>query len=373
MKIAFTGGGTAGHIFPIIAVADEIKKLYAGEKELKLFYIGPKDKNTIKAFQERGIKVSNILAGKVRRYFSIKNLDILKMPIGFLQALCWCFWHNPDIIFSKGGFGSFPLALAALFLRVPLFLHESDAKAGLASRIQSKWALEVFTSFDKTEGVPAKKIICTGNPTRYEITQGNIEEAKIALKATSTKPVIVFMGGSLGAIAINNIVLDILPELLNSFEVIHQTGREHFKQAEKESSVLLPKEQKRLYHPLGFLNAKELKSALKIGSLIISRAGSGIVFEIAANGKPSILVPLPSSAQGHQVKNAYAFQDAGACLVLEQGNLKPHFLLEKIKNLFNRPDLMEQMAQSAADFSKPKAAWLIANYLLEYLYPQEQT
>lgn len=368
MKIVFTGGGTAGHILPILALIRAMEQLYAKE-DLRLFYIGPKDSYSVGLLSKEGVTIKTIITGKVRRYFSIKNFfDLFKIPVGFLQALFWLFVLNPDMLLSKGGYGSFPAALSAKILRVPIFLHESDSVPGIVSKFTSRWALDTFTSFPKTEKFKKEKIIAVGNPTRPQLLGGNQQgEAKAIFNLKQGKPLIFIMGGSQGAMHINNIVLEILPELLDSFEVVHQTGRKHYSQVKAEAGVLVNKELKRFYHPIPFLNEAELKHVFAASKLVVSRAGSGAIFEIAVTGKPSVLIPLADSAQDHQVKNAYQFAKTGATEVLEQQNLKPHFFLEKIKYIASREDLLEKMSQAAKGFAKPKSAEIISTYLLEYL------
>lgn len=368
MKIVFTGGGTAGHTFPIVAITREIKKIHKGE-DLELFYLGPKDKYSLTLLAEEGVIVKTILAGKLRRYFSLKNfLDILKIPLGILQAFFWLFFAAPDLIFSKGGYGSFPTVAAARILHVPVFLHTSDIVPGLAARMESKYALEIFTSFEKTEFFPKEKIICTGNPVRQEILKGSLEEARKVFWLEGKKPLVLILGGSQGAKNINEMILEILPEMLASFEIIHQTGSKTFAQLRAEAAAIIrEKELRKRYHPLPFLNENYLKNALAACHLVVSRGGAGGIFEVAGAGKPSLLIPLPTSAQNHQMKNAYAYSRAGAAEVIEEKNLKPHFFLERLKHLFSRPDLLNKMAESAKGFARPKAAQIIASYILEYL------
>ena len=368
MKIVFTGGGTAGHIFPIVAITREIRKIYSGAG-LRLFYLGPKDEYSLTLLSEQGVLVKKILAGKLRRYFSFKNfLDILKIPIGILQASFWLFFLAPDLVFSKGGYGSLPVVLVARILHIPIFLHESDISPGVASRIESKYSLEIFTSFEKTEFFPKEKIICVGNPIRKEILKGSEKEAKKIFNLQEVKPIILILGGSQGAKNINEIVLEILPELVTNFEVIHQTGMRNLNQVKAEAEVMITEESlRKYYHPFAFLNENYLKNALFCCDLVVSRAGAGSIFEIAAWAKPSILIPLPSAAQNHQLKNAYAYSRMGATEVMEEKNLKPHFFLERLKHLFSRPDLLEKMSERAQNFARPKAARIIASYILEYL------
>jgi UDP-N-acetylglucosamine--N-acetylmuramyl-(pentapeptide) pyrophosphoryl-undecaprenol N-acetylglucosamine transferase len=375
IKILFTGGGSAGHISPIVAVARSIKKKYKGQG-LQLFYLGPKDGFSEKLLLQEGVEIKTILAGKIRRYFGLKILlqnifDIfLKMPIGFVQALFYVFVISPDVIFSKGGYGSLPVVTAGWLLLTPIFLHESDATPGLANRLVSRFSLEIFVSFpaEKTGYFPPQKMISVGNPVREEILAGGKEEkAKDLFKLSGEKPLLLVLGGSQGSQRINDVLLAIAPEILTQFELIHQTGENNFRQVVAESKVVIAENLQKYYHPFSFLEEEELKHALKAAQLVVSRAGSSTIFEIAAAGKAALLIPLPEAAQDHQLKNAYAYAQSGACQVIEQINLTPHFFLERIKYLFSRPDKLAEMQNSAKDFSRPQAADIIAEYIVEYL------
>lgn len=367
MKIVFTGGGTMGHIFPIIAVVRELRNLYPGEN-LKIYYLGPKQEYGTLLFQELNVKVKHVIAGKMRRYFSFHNiLDIFKVPVGFLQSLFWLFFAAPDFVYSKGGYGSLPVSLACLFLRTPLILQESDTTPGLASKISSKWAVEIFTSFPNTDYFPKDKIICMGNPIRKELLKGEKRKALELFNMKGDKTVLLILGGSLGSQRINSIILEILPDLIKNFEILHQTGKENLKLVEPEAKAILGKEKSLYYHGFGFLNEQQLKHALACSDLIISRAGSGALFEIAAAGKPAILIPLPESAQDHQSKNAFFFAQMGGGEVIEEQNLKPNFFLQKIESVLHNQEGMKIMAQNSAFFARPESATKIASYLLEYL------
>lgn len=382
MKILFTGGGTAGHIFPIIAVAREIRKKYMTEvssaEALQFFYLGPKDDFSESLLLKEGIKVKTILAGKIRRYFGIKYVFqnifaiLFKTPLGFLQSLFYIFVISPDLIFSKGGYGSLPPVLSGWLLLTPIFLHESDITPGLANRFLSRFSLEIFVSFpaEKTKYFQPQKMISVGNPVRLDILPAfakGKETAVDPIKLKGGKPVILIMGGSQGSQRINDIILAILPELVSDFELLHQVGSKNLEQITAESKVVIDKELQEYYHIFPFLAEDELKQALKAASLIIGRAGSGTIFEIAALGRPSILVPLKEAAQNHQVENAYAFAESGACQVIEESNLTPHFFLEKIRYLFSQPGKLREMELSARTFAKPLSAKIIAEYIMEYL------
>lgn len=371
MKIFFTGGGTGGHIFPIIAIAREIKKIFPPGK-VKLYYIGPKDSFS-KSLSQEGISPLFVLSGKLRRYLNpislLQNVfDIfLKIPLGIIQSFIYVLFFAPDLIFSKGGFGSFPPVIASKLLFVPIFLHESDSVPGLANRILARLATEVFVSFPNTPYFPKKKMILVGNPIRTELLEGNSEEAKKFFGLSGTRPVILILGGSQGAQRINDKILEVLPGLLKDFEVIHQCGEKNFESVQAEAKVMVKGDLIKFYHCFPFLNEKELKLAYGVADFIISRAGSGVIFEIAALGKPSILIPLPESAQEHQVRNAYIFAKGGASFVIEEENFTSHFFLERIRYFFEDPKKLEKMRNAAKEFSRPKAARIIAEYIKTFL------
>ncbi|HHE76441.1 MAG TPA: undecaprenyldiphospho-muramoylpentapeptide beta-N-acetylglucosaminyltransferase [Candidatus Parcubacteria bacterium] len=370
MKIVFTGGGTAGHIFPIIAIIREMRRINPSA-DFQFFYVGPNDKFVKNLFADEGVEVRIISAGKIRRYFSLKNIiDIFfKIPFGFFQAFYHIFVISPDLVFSKGGYGSVPVVFASWLLLVPIFIHESDSSPGLANRIASRFALEIFISFpvEKTLYFPSDKMISVGNPVREMILKGPKKDPKKILSLTGEKPVLLFLGGSQGAQRMNDEILSNLSGFLESFEVIHQTGRENFEEVVKESKVMIKKGLEKYYHPFSFLNEIELAAALKVSDIVVSRAGAGAIFEIAAAGKPSILVPLENSAQDHQIKNAYAFAETGAALVIEDPNFKSHFLLRRIKQIFKQPRKLKEMALRAKEFSNPDAGRIIAEYIIAYL------
>jgi UDP-N-acetylglucosamine--N-acetylmuramyl-(pentapeptide) pyrophosphoryl-undecaprenol N-acetylglucosamine transferase len=372
MKILFTGGGTGGHIFPIIAIARELRKIYL--QDIHFFYIGPRDDFSSILLSQEGIEVRTILAGKIRRYLTpvslIQNLfDIfIKIPIGILQSFFYIFFSAPDLIFCKGGFGSLPPTIAGWLLQTPIFLHESDVAPGAANRFLSRFAEKIFVSFPDTEYFSQAKMILVGNPIRREMLDESETIAQDFFKITNGKPIILILGGSQGAQRINDEILEVLSELLQEFELIHQAGAKNFKQIEAEAKVIISEDLGKYYHPFPFFREQELKKAYRLADLIISRAGAGSIFEIAALGKPSILVPISEAAQNHQIKNAYAYAQNGASQVLEEANFTSHFFLEKLKSLFAHPLELEKMSQKAQEFAKPLAATNIAKYIIDYLF-----
>jgi UDP-N-acetylglucosamine--N-acetylmuramyl-(pentapeptide) pyrophosphoryl-undecaprenol N-acetylglucosamine transferase len=372
MKILFTGGGTGGHIFPLVAIVREIRRIYPKTTQgvpLEFYYLGPKDDFGLILLQQEDLIIKTIISGKVRRYFSWKNIvDILfKIPFGVIQSFFLLLTIKPDLVFSKGGSGSISVTYSARFLRIPVFLHESDAVPGLSNQITAKWAKKIFISFSKTEYFDPEKTTLTGNPIRKEILDGDKETAAEIFNLTLSKPIFLIMGGSQGAETINDFVLRILNDLLKDYEIIHVAGNQNVREVTAEAQVIEDKDLDRYYHPVGFLDEEKIKHAYKAADLIISRSGSGSIFEIAAVGKPSILVPLPSAAGDHQSKNAYAYAENGASMIIEQENLTPNFFMENIQLLFLHPEKLKQMRQAALIFAKPLAASAIAREILEFL------
>ena len=372
MKILFTGGGTAGHVIPVVAVVRELRKLGF---DSKFFYLGPKDEFGSLLLSQEDVRVRTILAGKIRRYWGWKSIgknlvDLLfKIPFGFLQSFFHVFFLWPNLIFSKGGYGSLTTCLAGWLLRRPIFIHESDISPGLANRFLSRFSAKLFVAFPvaQTEYFSAQKMISVGNPIRKEVLTGTPEAAKKLFNLKGGRPLILILGGSQGAQKINDMILTILPEILTGFELIHQTGEKNFKQVRAEAKVVISQELEQYYHPMAFLPEIELREALGAADLVVSRAGSGSIFEIAASSKPSILIPISISAQSHQVKNAYVYAQNKAALVMEEANMTPHFFLEKVKYLFAYPEELERMKKGAKDFAQPDSAQVIAQYIINYL------
>jgi len=354
MKILFTGGGTGGHIYPIIAVKRAFEKYY--DREVEFLYIGPDDfAKTV--FEKENVKAKFILAGKLRRYFSLINfIDLFKIPVGLIQSLWHIFWFMPDIIFSKGGYGSIPIVFAGWLYRIPIIIHESDSIPGLANKISSRFAKKIIISFEEAKKYfSPQKIILLGNPIREELTQGSSEEGKRLFKIASEKPIILITGGSQGAQKINEIIFNTLPRLLKRCEIIHLCGKQNLNNVKKESDKFLTnKEIIKSYHLYPFLEEEELKHAYAVSDIIISRAGAGSIFEIAALGKPSILIPLFSAASDHQTKNAWALAKIGGAIVLKERNLTMNMFLDAVFGLIDDSEKAKEMAEKAKSFYRPE-------------------
>jgi len=367
MRILFTGGGTGGHVYPIIAIKRTLRKKFG--QEMEFLYIGPNG-FAADAFKKEEIKCKFILAGKLRRYFSLINfIDLLKIPIGLIQSLWHIFWFMPDIVFSKGGYGSIPIVLASWLYQIPIIIHESDSVPGLASKISAYFAKKIIVSFKEAEKYfPEKKTILLGNPVREELNQGNKEEGKKIFSLSSEKPVLLVIGGSQGAQKINEIILNILPRLLEKCEVIHLCGKKNLKEIKINSDKILEKfdsNKKSLYHLYPFLEEEGLKHAYASANIIVSRAGAGNIFEIAAIEKPCILIPLSTSASDHQTKNAWALAKIGGAIVLKEKNLTINMLLGAIFGLINDPEKAKKIGEKAKSFYKPETNQKIAEEIVK--------
>lgn len=366
MKIVLTGGGTGGHIFPLLAVAKQLKiSSQVKNLPIQIYALGPLKKQK-EIFAQDNIEVKNIFAGKLRRYFSLLYIiDGFKLFIGFFQSYYYLLKYMPDIVFSKGGYGSFPVVFVSWMFRIPVIIHESDSTIGLANKILIKFSKKLLVSFPGTyKGIPSQKIKHTGNPIR-DFRGGDFNQARKFFKINTSKPVILILGGSQGAVEINTLVLAILEEITSRYEVIHQTGKGTYEVILQETNSL-PKENSSSYHIFDFLNEQQLKNAYTLSNLVISRAGAGAIFELALLGKPSIIIPITKSAANHQVKNATLYQKAGACILFEKENSTPHILLNQIDKLIQDEILRNSLSIAALNFAKPNAAESIAELLIEY-------
>lgn len=354
-------------MFPIIAVLREIKDIGDEERILdtEFFYMGPKTEGE-EALDKEGAVIIHISSGKMRRYFSLSNVsDFLKTAIGIVQAFWKIFLIMPDVVFSKGGYGSFPVLLAARVYRLPVIIHESDTVPGKVNRWAAKFAKRTAVSFEKTvEAFPPEKVAVTGNPIRKRLLGGNLGEAREEFKVFSGKPVLFVIGGSQGSETLNNIVLSILKEVVSRYEVIHQTGTRNYEDVYGQARIILA-EKMDDYHPYPFLNEGELRSAYLLSSIVVSRAGASAIFEIAAWGKPAIMVPLKNSAQNHQRDNAYEYARTGAAVVIEEANLTPHLLLHEVDKVLSDKDKMKRMGEAAQRFSRLDGAKVIAAEILK--------
>ncbi len=383
MKIVLTGGGSGGHFYPLIAVAEELRKQAREEHLLdpKLIYMAPTEYDKDVLF-EHDIIFKSIAAGKQRNYRSILNiLDLFKIGWGTLQALVKLFFIFPDVVFSKGGYVSVPVLLAARIFGIPVIFHESDSVPGKANAWAAKFASRIAVSYPDTvaafEKLAARKgkqatIAVTGNPIRKDLLT-LATGAREFLKLEGNTPVILILGGSQGAQMINETVVEAAAGLVEHYYVIHQTGAEHFNITKESAALALAESQfKERYKPFAFLNVLALRMSAGASSLVVSRAGSGSIFEIAAWGKPSVIIPIPEDVSRDQRSNALAYARSGASIVIEQANLTPHLLASEIERLVSDENLRAQMSEAAKGFARPDAAAKIAREIIDLALEHEK-
>ena len=324
--IVLTGGGTAGHVTPNIALIPGLK-----EMGYKISYIGSYngiEKNLIEA---EGIPYYGISTGKLRRYIDPKNLsDPFRVVKGIFEARKLIKKINPDIVFSKGGFVAVPVVLAAKNCKVPVIIHESDMTPGLANKICIPYASKVCCNFPETlSSLPEGKAVVTGTPIRRELREGNAERGYAFTGLSADKPVILVMGGSLGSVNVNNHVRQALPELLKKFQVVHLCGKGNLDHS--------------LDHTDGYRQYEYIKEELPdlfaMADLIISRAGANAICEISTLAIPNLLIPLSANAsRGDQILNARSFEKQGYSEVIEEESLTTEALLAAVQKLHDNRD-----------------------------------
>lgn len=332
-RILLVGGGSGGHVYPLVAVAESLKKVGSDAGlDIKLMMLGGSFID--RAAQEAGLPFKIIKTGKIRRYKSFDNFfDIGRLFIGFLQSLWHIFLFMPDAIFVKGGAASIAPALVSKLYFIPLYVHESDSIPGLANRMIGKISKKTFLAFKLAEKhFPDVKTIITGNPIRRKILNGDIDEAKKYFNLNNDRPTIFVIGGSQGAKMINDTILSGLVSLTERFNIIHQCGDSQYNSVKAGVDVILKEGTEQYSGPIqghyryySFLNEMELSLAYALADVIVSRAGAGAIFEIAAIGKPAIIVPIAQSAANHQYFNAFEFSLHGAFL-MEESNLSSNSL-----------------------------------------------
>lgn len=375
LRIIFAGGGTGGHIYPIVAVSEKLR----GWAERNGFAPDFRYFGNPGAFKEvlagGNIRISRIAESKLRRYFSLLNfVDIFKFVFSVFQSLGKIYWFMPDVIFSKGGPGSLPVVLVCFFYNIPIVIHESDTVPGLANSLASRFARVVELAFGSAAKHFPKfrgKLDVVGNPVRVEILEHfDPAQAKTALGFDPNKPLLLVFGGSQGSNRMNDFIIGNLEALLLKFQILHVVGREKFHEyknqydfiAKNFSPILLGG-----YKYLEYLG-KEMGEAMDAADLIMARGGAGAIFEIAAKGKPAIIVPFPEASADHQKENGYAYASTGAAVVIEQENLLPSIFLNQAEKILTDPAVKAKMAAAATAFYQADAADRISVDILELIH-----
>ena len=366
------GGGTGGHFYPLIAVAEALEDICKERSllEPELIYVGPEPFDR-SALLEHDIMWERSPAGRVRRYVSILNvLDIFRTIAGMVKSIFQLYRLYPDVIFSTGGFAAFPSLFAAKLLRIPVVIYDADATPGRVSLWSSKFAWKIAVAHPEAAMRFSPKVLDriarTGHPIRTEIEEPAREGGHEFLKLDPSLPTVFIMGGSQGATAINEVVMSALPELVSRYNVVHQTGAANLAEVINVVKVVLENSPHTdRYHPFGLLNTLALKMSAGIATVILARAGSGTIFEIASWAIPAILVPIPLDISHDQTDNAFSYARSGAAEVIEQRNLTPHLLVAEIDRIAGNSEERAKMITAAKAFARPKAAYKIASMLVE--------
>lgn len=335
-RIILTGGGTAGHVTPNIALLPQLREL-----GYDIHYIGSYNGMEKNLIAKQEIPYHGIPSGKLRRYFSLQNFtDPFRVLKGFSEANKLMKELKPDVIFSKGGFVSVPVVIAGKRNHVPVIIHESDMTPGLANKLSFSSATKICCNFPETlESLPSDKAVLTGSPIRQELLTGDKEAARKFCGFTSDKPVILVVGGSLGAVAVNNAVRHLLPELLKDFQIVHLCG-----QGKVDESLTGTEG----YVQFEYIS-DELKDLFALSDIVISRAGANAICELLALRKPNLLIPLSAaSSRGDQILNARSFERQGFSKVLEEEEITDELLLTTIRELYeSRDQYVQNMNQSS--------------------------
>lgn len=333
-KIVLTGGGTAGHVTPNIALIPRLR-----ESGYDIYYMGSYDGIEKRLIGDFDIPYYGIATGKFRRYFDPKNFtDPFRVIKGYREARKILKEIRPDVVFSKGGFVSVPVVRAAASLHIPCIIHESDMTPGLANKLCIPASVKICCNFPETLSMlPEGKAVLTGSPIRRELAQGNRVSALDLCSFTANKPVVMVIGGSSGAASINQTVRQALPKLLTDFQVVHLCGRD------KVDNLLLKVEG---YKQFEYLK-NELKDVFAMADVVISRAGANAICELLALHKPNLLIPLPSSSsRGDQLLNARSFEAQGFSIVIDEDYLTENLLVEKVQELYcSRQVYIDNMKQ----------------------------
>lgn len=363
MRIGLVGGGSGGHFYPLIAVTEELVKY---ERPIELYYFGPSPYNA-DTLKEYGIKHKKIPAGKLRRYLSFQNIiDIFRTLGGFFVAVVKLYIIYPDVIFSKGGYTSVPVLQAARFLRIPVVIHESDVLPGKANKLAASFAKYIAISWPETSKYfPKEKIALTGIPIRTEI-KNIYQNPHQILGIPDDMPLVYVTGGSLGAHRINNLILDSLNELLPNMRIYHQTGSEHENKVKTAARELLVDTPQLLdnYYISGNLPGKKVAALLDAADVVITRAGSTTLHEIAIHNKPAIVIPIPEEVSHDQRTNAYAYAESGGASILEEHNLTANLLKTEIHSILNDQNRYQHMQEAVKSLAQKDAAQIIATQLI---------
>ena len=341
-KIFFTGGGTAGHVTPNIAL---IRELYS---DYEIGYVGESSSVEEKLISSISVPFFRIKSGKLRRYFSIKNIfDPFKVIVGFLQSIRLCIRERPDLVFSKGGYVAVPLVLAARVLKIPIIAHESDVTPGLANRLTFPFCSKICLTFPATgRQLSDNRVLVTGTPLRRALIDADAKKGLQLLNFENNMPILLVFGGSKGARFLNELIFRLRDRLLESFNIVHITGEGNCS-GETEMKGYIQRE---------FLH-QDFGDVLAAASVVVSRAGANSIYELLSLRKPHLLVPLPKEAsRGDQLENARKFCELGYSRYIEESLLTDDNFIREIKNLLETKTSIEKRL---ANFKAPDSVSMI--------------
>lgn len=373
MRIIVTGGGTGGHVSPAVAVIERLRERSAVEGwPLTLLYIGSKGGAEREIITAMGIEYVSVPVGKLRRYLSWKTPpDLARIPLGVAAAWRQVGRFKPDVIFSTGGFVSVPTVVAGWLRRVPSLVHEQTALVGLANRIATRFASVVAISYESSRRyfAKARRAVLTGNPVRQAVLGGEAARGYSRFGLDRSVPLVYVTGGAQGSHILNEAVAAALPQLLAQAAIVHQCGNgpDGSSTDLRELSArreALPTDLQARYAVLPFVR-EQIADIYAAASLVIGRSGAGTVNELAALGKPAILVPLASSAEGEQMRNAEMMRDAGGAVIIREAELSAEALSMKLGELLADPSRLSAMGSAALKLAQPHAAEAIVELLLE--------
>jgi UDP-N-acetylglucosamine--N-acetylmuramyl-(pentapeptide) pyrophosphoryl-undecaprenol N-acetylglucosamine transferase len=375
LRIIVSGGGTGGHISPVLAVINEIKKY---DSSVEILYIGSDEGLENKIIPQTGINFKAISCGKFRRYHQnqVLNLvdpstlfkntrDFFRYQKGITEAKKIIHEFDPDAVFTKGGYVSLPVGKAAISLGYPLVIHESDSVIGLSNRMLAKKSTKVCVAYPLSayRDTGLENLVYTGNPIRGDIYEGDRKRAITEFNLDEKLPTVMVVGGSQGAYVINQLISDSLNDLLKKYQLIHVSGERDYDWLSYKQQKLEPGLAKN-YHLFNYLSG-DLKDAFEVSDLVISRAGNNFIAEFAALSKPTILIPLTSSANNHQLTNAKILSQSGAALLMLQEHLTAKKLTRQIDLLFEQPEDMKQLAEHIHEYAKVEAAKLVSDEIIK--------
>jgi UDP-N-acetylglucosamine--N-acetylmuramyl-(pentapeptide) pyrophosphoryl-undecaprenol N-acetylglucosamine transferase len=346
-RIVFSGGGTGGSVSPLLAIAESLK---TEKSEFELYWIGTRNGLEKEMVKKENIEFISIASGKLRRYFSFENfIDIIKIMFGFLQSLVKLLIIKPDILISAGAYVSVPVAWSAWILHIPVLIHQMDYSPGLANKLMSPVADRITVTFQKSIKDYGNRAIWTGNPLRKDFLDLAISTNE-KYHSAANLPVVLILGGGTGAMPLNKLVWESLPNFSDFCKILHITGKD---KTLKSGTLAVFKELNNSnYESYEFLSSKELAVAYAKASIVVSRCGMGVLTELSFLGKPSILIPIPGS---HQEDNAKIFKENEAAIVLDQDKLDKMLFVENIRALLLDKKLCHKLSENIMEIFRPEA------------------